>query len=103
MTGSGTAALGGRPGEPPPGWARPTDRILARLRARKIDDDLLTGRVTEATPAVVVRRARLVQRRYRSAVAASLRRLIDAARRGEPHMFAAKLPLKVRDVLASAS
>ncbi|HEX3263506.1 MAG TPA: hypothetical protein VHR37_07585 [Solirubrobacterales bacterium] len=40
MTGSRTATIGGSPPIPPPGWARLTDRIIARLRARAIDDKL---------------------------------------------------------------
>jgi hypothetical protein len=77
-----------------------TDRIMARLRARSIDDKLLNG-VADGRPVVLVRRARLLQRRYRSKVAAGLRRLIDAARQNEPNFFAAQLRLKVREVLAS--
>jgi hypothetical protein len=77
-----------------------TDRIMARLRARSIDDKLLNG-VADGRPVVLVRRARLLQRRYRSKVAAALRRLIDAARQNEPNFFAAQLRLKVREVLAS--
>ncbi len=100
MTGSGTATIGGSPAVPPPGWARVTDRIMARLRARSIDDRLLNGGVTDGSPVVLVRRARLLHRRYRSAVAASLRRLIDVARRRDPNPFTAKLPLKVQELMA---
>jgi hypothetical protein len=62
MTGSRTATIGGSPPIPPPGWARLTDRIIARLRARAIDDKLLNGGVTDDSPAVLVRRARLLHR-----------------------------------------
>lgn len=101
MTGSGTATIGGNIAIPPPGWARVSDRILARLRARSIDDKLLNGGVTDGSPVVIVRRARLLSQLYRSAVATSLRGLIDAARRNERNLFVAKLPLQVRDVLSS--
>jgi hypothetical protein len=77
-----------------------TDRLIARMRARSIDDKLLNG-VSDGRRAVIVRRARLLQRRYRARVAASLRRLIDAARQNEPNFFAARLQLKVREVVAS--
>jgi hypothetical protein len=77
------------------------ERVMARLRARSIDDKLLNGEVTDGTPVVLVRRARLLHPRYRSAVASSLRRLLDAARRNEPNLFAAQLRLQVRDELAS--
>jgi hypothetical protein len=102
MTGSGTATFSGGVAIPPPGWARVTDRIIARLFARSIDDKLLNGDVTDGSPAVLVRRARLLHRRYRSAVAAALRRLIEAARRNQPNFFAAKLHLRVREVMGSA-
>ena len=102
MTGSGAATVGGNPPIPPPGWARLTDRIVARVRARSIDDKLLTGGVTDRSPAMLVRRARLLHRRYRSAVARALRRLIAEARRHQPNFFAANLPLNARDVLANA-
>jgi hypothetical protein len=100
MTGGGTATIGGNPPIPPPGWARVTDRIMARVRARSLDDKLLNG-VSDGRPVVLVRRARLLHRRYRSAVAASLRRLIEAARRNQPDFFTAKLHVKAREVLAS--
>jgi hypothetical protein len=102
MTGSGTATIGGNPPVPPPGWARLTDRIMARLRARSIDDELLNG-ASDGSPVVLVRRARLLHRRNRASIAASLRRLIDAARVNEPNFFAARLQLKVREVLANAA
>ena len=102
MTGGGIATIGGDPGIPPPGWARLTDRIVARLRARSIDDRLLDGRGTDGRPAVLVRRARLLHARYRSAVATTLRRLVAQARRSEPNFFAANLPLRAREVLRSA-
>jgi hypothetical protein len=78
-----------------------TDRIVARLRARSIDDKLLNGGITEASPVVLVRRARVLSRRYRSAVARALRRLVASARRRERNMFAAQLPLHEREILAS--
>ena len=72
------------------------------MRARKIDDSLLNGRVTDGRPAILVRRARLLRRRYRSAVARALRTLIAEARRNQPNLYSAKLPLKVREILESA-
>jgi hypothetical protein len=101
MTSSETATLTGEVAVLPPGWARITDRIIARLRARSIDDMLLNGAVTHGSPAVLVRRARLLHRRYRSAVATSLRKLIEDARRNEPNLYVAELPLRVGEVLES--
>lgn len=102
MTGrNNTAAIGGAIFTPPPGWARVTDRIVARLRARSIDEKLLHGRISEASPAVLVRRARLLQRRHRAAVASGLRKIVAAARRRDWNMFAAQLPLREAEILES--
>jgi hypothetical protein len=100
MTGSGTATIGGSPPIPPPGWARPTDRLVAMLRARSIDDRLLNGRA-DGRPAVLVRRARLLNRRYRRAVAASLRKLVAAARSHQANLLRAQIPLRDEEILRS--
>ena len=94
-----TATFGGPIPDPPPGWARWTDLVLARLRARSIDEQLLNGGASNGDPVITVRRARLLNRRYRSSIASSLRKLIDAARDTERPRFAAKLPLRRRQVL----
>jgi hypothetical protein len=96
-----SAALGGRFPVPPPGWARWSDHLRARIYARSIDDQLLHGGVADGDPVVIVRRARLINRRYRSKVAAALRRLVEAARRPERNPFVARLPLCEREVLDS--
>src|SRR5213082_2136158 len=102
MTGSNrTTTFGGNFFVPPPGWARLSDRILARVRARTLDDQLLNGTVTDGSAVIVVRRAQLLDRRYRSAVAAGLRKLIAAARGRERNRFVAKLPLREDEVLES--
>ena len=74
---------------------------MARLRARSIDDELLHGGITEGDPVVLVRRARLLNRRYRSRVAGSLRRLIASARRHEQHLLRPQLPVREDEVLES--
>ena len=99
--GEGIAALRGQAPVPPPGWARPTDRLLARVRAREIDEKLLNGGAINGSAVIAVRRARLLSRRYRSAVARALRNLVDAARRQRPSHFGARLPLKAREILKS--
>lgn len=77
------------------------DRIVARLRRRSIDDQLLAGRPADDDPVTRARLARLVDRRYRSAIAKALRRLLDAARRHERNLFAAQIPLREDEVLRS--
>jgi len=74
---------------------------MARLRARSIDDELLHGSVADGDPVVLVRRARLLNRRYRSRIAASLRRLIEAARRRERHVLRPQIPVRDDEVLES--
>jgi hypothetical protein len=103
MTAGGeqTATISGAIFVPPPGWARVTDRIMARVRARAIDENLLNGADTNGSAAMLVRRGRLLSRRYRSGVADALRKLIAAARRGELNRFRAELPLQVRELLES--
>lgn len=84
----------------PPGWARWTDHVLARLRARRIDDRLLDGRAVNGDPVILVRRAQLLGRRYRSRLAAALRNLVAAAGRGGPTRLTARLHLRRRELLA---
>jgi hypothetical protein len=97
--GDQTATISGTAFVPPPGWARVTDRIMARVRARSIDEKLLNGADTDGSAVMLVRRGRLLHRRYRSRVAAALRKLIEAARRGELNYFRAQIPLRVSEVL----
>jgi hypothetical protein len=77
-------------------------RILARVRGRSIDDQLLSGQPADGDPVTLARRARLLDRRYRSAIARALRRLIDAARRHDRNPFVAQIPLRETEVLDSA-
>ena len=78
------------------------DRILARMRGRTIDDRLLAGQPTDGNPVTLARRALLLDRRYRSALARALRRMIDAARRRDRNPFLAQIPLRETEVLDSA-
>lgn len=94
-----TAAVEGGISAPPPGWARWTDLLMARVRARAIDDLLLSGGAPNGSAVITVRRARLVNRRYRSGVASALRKLVGAASRPQQRRFGAKLPLRSSEVL----
>jgi hypothetical protein len=84
---------------PPPGWGRITDHLLARLRARSIDDTLVHGGAVNGDPVTLVRRGRLLSRRYRAKVAKALRKMVDAARGRERNHFAAKIQLKEKEIL----
>jgi hypothetical protein len=77
------------------------DAVVARLRAHSLDDRLLTSGVSDGSAPVLLRRTRLLHRRYRARVAASLRGLIEAARRNERTRFTARLQIKRREVLES--
>jgi HAMP domain-containing protein len=77
-------------------------RILARLRGRSIDNRLLSGQPADGNPTTRARLARLTGRRYRAAVARSLRRLVEAARRHDRNPFIAQIPLREEEVLESA-
>jgi hypothetical protein len=101
--GQQSAAIDGGIPDPPPGWARWSDHLRAKVFARSIDDKLLSGDAANGSPVFIVRRARLLDRRYRAKVARALRKLIETAGRHEPNFFAAQLPLRVREVLGSAS
>ena len=77
------------------------DRIRARLLAHSIDDGLLYGRATEGNAVVVIRRAQLLSRRYRSQIAAALRRLLGQAHQYGQRDYSARLQVKWREVLGS--
>jgi hypothetical protein len=89
-------------GEPMPPRPHPWDRIRARLRGWRIDDRLLAGQAADGNPVIRARLARLIDRRYRSAIADSLRHVVDAARRHERNPFRAQLPLREDEILESA-
>src|SRR5512132_1526669 len=99
--GSETAANNGEHPVPPTGWARVSDRIRARVFARAIDEKLLNGGAANGSAVVMVRRARLLNPRYRSRVATALRKLVAAARRSERNMFVAQLRLRENEILES--
>jgi hypothetical protein len=102
MTGGNeTVAINGTHPVPPPGWARVSDRIRARVFARAIDEKLLNGGAANGSAVVIVRRARLLDPRYRSRVATALRKLVTAARRSERNMFVAQLRLREDEILES--
>ena len=74
-------------------------RLLARVRGRAIDDQLLAGRTPNGNAVARARLTRLLDSRYRSKLARALRRLLDAARRPRPSRFDPEVPLQAREVL----
>jgi hypothetical protein len=102
MTGGNeTVAINGTHPVPPPGWARVSDRIRARVFARAIDEKLLNGGAANGSAVVIVRRALLLNPRYRSRVAAALRKLIAAARRRDRNIFVAQVPIREDEIVES--
>ena len=99
--GNETVAINGTHPVPPPGWARVSDRIRARVFAREIDEKLLNGGAANGSAVILVRRARLLKPRYRSRVATALRELIAAARRRDRNPFVAQLRLREDEILES--
>jgi hypothetical protein len=75
------------------------ERLLARLRARSIDESLLAGGSDNGNRVTLARRARLLDRRHRTKLARALRRMLEAARRGELSLFVAQIPLQLQEVL----
>jgi hypothetical protein len=69
------------------------------LCAHSIDDRLLAGARPEGSPETVARRARLVDPRYRAAVADALRGLVKAAERHHRNFFKAQIPIREPEVL----
>ena len=59
--------------------ARPWDRLLARLRASRLDRDLADGASPDATVALALRAQRLVRPRTRRDVARGAQRVLAAA------------------------
>jgi hypothetical protein len=77
-------------------------RLLARIRGRSIDDRLLAGELPESSAETELRRARLLDPAYRSAVAKGLRDLVDAAESTEHNYFRAQIPIRRREVLEAS-
>ncbi len=74
-------------------------RVLAHVRGRAIDDQLLAGRTPNGNPVARARLARLVDLRYRARLAEALRRLLEVARERRLSPFLAQIPLQVQEVL----
>jgi hypothetical protein len=72
------------------------ERLLARVRARSLDDRLLTGERPEESRQLMARSAILLEPGYRSEVARALRGALDAAEHARRIFL--KAQVRLRDV-----
>jgi hypothetical protein len=79
------------------------ERLLARVRARSLDDRLLAGEQPEESRQLMARSARLLEPGYRSDVAAALREMLDAAEHARRLFFKAQVQLREPQIIAVRS
>jgi hypothetical protein len=79
------------------------ERLLARVRARSLDDRLLAGESPEESRQLMARSARLLEPGYRSEVAAALREMLDAAEHARRIFMKAQLRLREPQIIAAGS
>jgi hypothetical protein len=78
------------------GWRT---RLVAKLRGWSIDEQLLEGRPPDGNPVISARLRRLLDRRYRAAVAGSLRKMLESARQRRAGRWVPQVPVRVNQVL----
>jgi hypothetical protein len=79
------------------------ERLLARVRARSLDDRLLAGERPEESRQLMARSARLLEPGYRSEVAAALREMLDDAEHARRLFFKAQVQLREPQIIAARS
>jgi hypothetical protein len=79
------------------------ERLLARVRARSLDDRLLAGERPEKSRQLMARSARLVDPGYRSDVAAALRKMLDDAEHARRIFLKAQVQLREPKIIAVRS
>jgi hypothetical protein len=79
------------------------ERLLARVRARSLDDRLLAGERPEASRQLMARSARVLEPGYRSEVAAALREMLDAAEHARRIFMKAQVRLREPQIIAARS
>jgi hypothetical protein len=79
------------------------ERLLARVRARSLDDRLLAGERPEESRQLMARSARLLEPGYRSEVAAALRDMLDAAEHARRIFLKAQVRLREPQIIAARS
>jgi hypothetical protein len=77
------------------------ERLLARVRARSLDDRLLAGEPPEASRQLKARSARLLEPGYRSEVAAALREMLDDAEHARRIFMKAQVRLREVQIIAA--
>jgi hypothetical protein len=76
------------------------ERLLARVRARSLDDRLLAGERPEANRQLTARSAMLLEPGYRSEVAAALRKMLDDAEHARRIFLKAQVRLREPEIIA---
>jgi hypothetical protein len=76
------------------------ERLLARVRARTLDDRLLAGERPEASRQLTARTAIVLGPNYRSEVAAALRKMLDDAEHARRMFFKAQVGLREPAIIA---
>jgi hypothetical protein len=79
------------------------ERLLARLRARSLDDRLLAGERPDESRQLMARSARVLEPEYRSEVAAALREMLDAAEHARRIFMKAQVRLREPQIIAARS
>jgi hypothetical protein len=75
------------------------ERLLARLRARSLDDRLLAGERMEGNRQLTARSARVLDPDYRSDVAAALRQMLDDAEHARRIFMKAQIRLREPEIV----
>jgi hypothetical protein len=79
------------------------ERLLARVRARSLDDRLLAGQRPEESRQLMARSARLLDPGYRSDVAAALRKMLDDAEHARRIFLKTQVQLREPKIIAVRS
>jgi hypothetical protein len=79
------------------------DRLLARVRARSLDERLLAGARPEESRQLTARSAILLEPEYRSEVAAALREMLDDAEHARRIFLKAQVRLREPEIIAARS
>jgi hypothetical protein len=79
------------------------ERLIARVRARSLDERLLAGERPEESRQLMARSARLLDPGYRSDVAAALRKMLDDAEHARRIFLKTQVQLREPKIIAVRS